>query len=128
MKIIDDCEGCEQKELCPVYMGQSCLLVRQHREEIMNEEKQELLKDYTKDVRQYMHTFKVVMICLSIVIALLIAGMVILEVNHQNRMMDVANHASDKMVEMLSQYEWQVEYEIETTGNEYLSGNVFVEK
>ena len=90
--------------------------------------KEDILSDYTKDVRQYMHTFKVVMICLSIVIALLIAGMVVLEVNHQNRMMDVANHASDKMVELLSEYDWEVEYEIETTGNEYFSGNVYVEK
>lgn len=24
------CEKCEQKELCPVYMGQSCLLVQDH--------------------------------------------------------------------------------------------------
>ena len=28
-KIIDDCERCMQKELCPVYMGQSCLLVNE---------------------------------------------------------------------------------------------------
>ena len=28
-KIIDDCEECIQKELGPVYMGQSCLLVNE---------------------------------------------------------------------------------------------------
>lgn len=27
--ITNDCEACEQKELCPVYMGQSCLLVKE---------------------------------------------------------------------------------------------------
>lgn len=26
------CEGCEQKELCPVYMGQNCLLTIEHKE------------------------------------------------------------------------------------------------
>lgn len=93
-----------------------------------NNAKEEILKDYTKDARGYVHLLKIIVICLCIVISLLVVGVVILEVNHQNRMMEVANHASDKMVEMLSQYDWEVEYEIETTGNEYLSGNVFVEK
>lgn len=90
--------------------------------------KEQILSDYTKDARSYVHLLKIIVICLCIVISLLVAGVVILEINHQNRMTEVANHASDKMVELLSQYEWQVEYEIETTGNEYLSGNVFVEK
>ena len=88
----------------------------------------EVLHDYTKDARSYVHLLKIIVICLCIVISLLVVGVVILEVNHQNRMMEVANHAADKMVELLSQYEWEVEYEIETTGNEYFSGNVFVEK
>ena len=88
----------------------------------------DVLHDYTKDARSYVHLLKIIVICLCIVISLLVAGVVILEINHQNRMTEVANHASDKMVELLSQYDWQVEYEIETTGNEYLSGNVFVEK
>lgn len=90
--------------------------------------KEEILHDYAKDARSYVHLLKIIVICLCIVISLLVAGVVILEINHQNRMMEVANHAADKMVEMLSQYDWEVEYEIETTGNEYLSGNVFVEK
>jgi len=28
------CESCGQKELCPVYLGQSCLLVQEHLQEI----------------------------------------------------------------------------------------------
>ena len=28
------CESCENKELCPVYTGQSCLLVKEHEEGI----------------------------------------------------------------------------------------------
>lgn len=88
----------------------------------------EVLHDYTKDARSYVHLLKIIVICLCFVLSLLVAGMVILEINHQNRMAEVANHASDKMVELLSEYDWQVEYEIETTDNEYLSGNVFVEK
>lgn len=87
-----------------------------------------LLHDYTKDARSYVHLLKIIVICLCIVISLLVIGIVILEVNHQNRMMEVANHAADKMVEMLTEYDWQVEYEIETTNNEMLSGNVYVEK
>lgn len=31
--IINDCEVCEQKELCPVYMGQSCRLVEERLQE-----------------------------------------------------------------------------------------------
>ena len=90
--------------------------------------KDEILKDYTRDARGYVHLLKVIVICLCVVVSMLVAGVVILEINHQNRMTEVANHASDKMVEMLSQYDWEVEYEIETTGNDYFSGNVFVEK
>ena len=26
LAIVDDCERCEQKELCPIYMGEHCLL------------------------------------------------------------------------------------------------------
>lgn len=29
-EIINPCEECPQKELCPVYMGQSCLLIKEH--------------------------------------------------------------------------------------------------
>ena len=32
--IENTCESCIQKELCPVYMGASCNLVREHGEEI----------------------------------------------------------------------------------------------
>jgi len=32
--IENTCESCIQKELCPVYMGESCNLVREHEEEI----------------------------------------------------------------------------------------------
>lgn len=28
---VNPCEECEQRELCPVYMGQSCLLVNQRK-------------------------------------------------------------------------------------------------
>lgn len=90
--------------------------------------KEEILHEYTKDARSYVHLLKIIVICLCVVISLLICGLVALELNHQNRMMEVANHASDKMVELLSEYDWQVEYEIETTNNELMSGNVIVEK
>lgn len=90
--------------------------------------KEEILHDYAKDARSYVHLLKIIVICLCFVLSLLVAGMVILEINHQNRMIDLANHASDKMVELLSEYDWQVEYEIETTNNELMSGNVIVEK
>jgi len=97
-------------------------------EKPQNHLERDILHDYTKDARSYVHLLKIIVICLCIVISLLVAGLVILELNHQNRMMEVANHASDKMVELLSEYDWQVEYEIETTNNDLMSGNVFVEK
>lgn len=31
---MNDCEACDNKELCPVYMGRSCLLVKEHEEEL----------------------------------------------------------------------------------------------
>lgn len=34
MAVVDDCEKCEQKELCPVYSGDHCLLVQEHEEEL----------------------------------------------------------------------------------------------
>ena len=92
------------------------------------ETKDRILTDYAKDAKGYVHLLKVIVICLCIVLSLLVAGMVILEINHQNRMMEVANHASDKMVEMLSQYDWEVEYEITSTNNDLYSGNIVVEK
>ena len=92
------------------------------------ETKDRILSDYAKDAKGYVHLLKVIVICLCIVLSLLVAGMVILEINHQNRMMEVANHASDKMVEMLSQYDWEVEYEITSTNNDLYSGNIVVEK
>ena len=32
--IENTCESCIQKELCPVYMGEHCSLVREHEEEV----------------------------------------------------------------------------------------------
>lgn len=34
MRIIDDCEACDQKELCALYIGSHCLLVKAHGEEL----------------------------------------------------------------------------------------------
>ena len=39
VEIENTCEACEQKELCPVYRGQGCLLVKQHKEEILMKER-----------------------------------------------------------------------------------------
>jgi len=96
------------------------------------ETKDRILSDYAKDAKGYVHLLKVIVICLCVVIALLVIGFVtafvILETNHQNRMAEVANHAADKMVEMLSEYDWEVEYEITSTNNDLYSGNIVVEK
>ena len=97
-----------------------------------NNVEREILHDYTRDARDYVHLLKVIVICLCIVIVLMVIAFAVvfavLETNHQNKMAEIANHASDKMVELLSEYDWQVEYEIETTNNDLMSGNVFVEK
>ena len=34
MRIDDVCDRCDNRELCCVYNGESCLLVKEHREEI----------------------------------------------------------------------------------------------
>ena len=94
----------------------------------MNERKDEILEDYTKDVRAYMHTLKGIVTALCLVIILFVAGLVALELHNQKMMAEIANHSADKIVELLAEYDWQVEYEIESTGNEYYSGNIMVEK
>lgn len=30
LTVVNVCEMCENRELCPVYMGQSCLLTKEH--------------------------------------------------------------------------------------------------
>lgn len=93
-----------------------------------DDRKEEILEQYTKDVRAYMSTLKWIVVALCIVLALFVAGMVVLQVHNQKMMKEIANHSADTIVEFLSEYDWEIEYEIETTGNEYYSGNVFVEK
>ncbi len=43
-QVENDCDKCENKELCPVYMGQSCLLVKEH-EEVLNSETHTLMRE-----------------------------------------------------------------------------------
>ena len=90
--------------------------------------REQILKEYARDVRTNSQILKWIIIGLCTVLSLIIVGLVILELHHQSMMMSVANHASDKMVELMSQYEWQTEYEIESTGNELMSGNIHVER
>ena len=92
------------------------------------ERKDEILEDYTKDVRAYMKTLKGIVTALCLVIVLFIVGIVAVQIHNQQMMRDMANHNSDKIAEIIAQYDWQVEYEIESTGNEYYSGNIMVEK
>ena len=101
--------------------------------------KDDVMRDYTRDVRLYMSMFRLVSILLCIVVSLLIVGFVILSVHHQNKMTEankysaekmaeISKYNADKIVEIMGQYDWQVEYEIETTNNDLYSGNVVVEK
>lgn len=90
--------------------------------------KNEILEQYTHDVRTYMDTLKTVVIALGIVLALLVAGLIILEIHHQNKMTELANYSTDKMIEFLNEYDWEVEYEILSTNNELFSGNVNIER
>lgn len=90
--------------------------------------REEIMRDYTKDVRANTQILKWIIMGLCTIIALLIIGFAILEYNHQNKMAEVAKYTSDKMVELLSDYEWETEYEIETTNNEFFSGNITLEK
>lgn len=92
------------------------------------ETKEEILKDYTKDVRTYMNTLRAAIVALCIVLSLLIVGMVVLQIHNQKMMEEIANHSSDTIVEFLTEYDWEVEYEITSTGNELYSGNVIVER
>jgi len=94
----------------------------------MEERKDDILEDYTKDVRVYMSTLKSVVTALCVVLILLVIGMVVLQVHNQKMMKEVANHSSDTIVEFLSEYDWEVDYEITSTGNDFYSGNIMVGK
>lgn len=87
-----------------------------------------ITKDYARDTRSHVRFQNILIICLCGVISLLIIGFVITTINNQNKLAEVANHATEKMVELLTEYDWQVEYEIESTNNEFMSGNITVEK
>lgn len=86
--------------------------------------KDKVLEDYTKDVRAYMQTLKGVVTALCVVIVLFIIGLVAVQINNQKMLRDIANHSADKIVEILSEYDWQTEYEVVSTNNELYYGDI----
>ena len=92
------------------------------------ETKSEILQDYAKDVKTYMEAMKGIVVALCIVLLAFVIGMVVLEVHNQKMMAEISKHASDTITEFLSEYDWEVEYEITSTNNDLFSGNITVEK
>ena len=90
--------------------------------------KNEILEEYTHDVRTYMDTLKSIVIALCIVLFLMVGGLVAITVHHQNKLAETAKYSADKMVELMSKYDWEVDYEITSTDNMYWSGNVTIEQ
>lgn len=88
----------------------------------------EVLRDYTRDVRNYMANLKSIILILCTVLVVVLAGFIAVVINNQRMMKDIANHSADLIVEALTEYEWNTEYEIATTDNELYSGNITLGK
>lgn len=92
------------------------------------ERKERLLEDYTKDVRSYMSSLKSIVLILCSVLVLFIGAFVAIEIHNQRMMAEISKHSQDTIKEFLSEYDWEVEYEIESVNNELFSGNITVER
>ena len=91
-----------------------------------------IMRDFSKDARGNVHLLIIVAICLCIIICVGIvsfsAALVVINTNHQKTTTEIANHAADMMVEMMTQYDWETDYEILSVDNDHYSGNIHVEK
>jgi len=92
--------------------------------EINKSRKETILEDYTKDVRAYMQNLKGVVISLCVVLLICVITIAVIVVHNQKMMKELADHSADKIVEILSGYEWQTEYEIVSTNNELYYGDI----
>ena len=101
--------------------------------------KEEILSEYAGDTRKTNITLKIVLIIVGIVVVILAIGSFILSIHAQKLIAENAKHTqdilaenarytADKMAELLSEYDWEVEYEIETLNNDNFSGNIIMER
>ena len=91
-----------------------------------------IMREYSRDSHTYVRLLKVLAICLCIIICVGIiafsAALVVINTNHQKTTTEIAKHATDMMVEMMTQYDWETDYEILSVDNDHYSGNIHVEK
>lgn len=90
--------------------------------------KEEILEEYAKDTRKENSTLRVVALIAGIIALVMVIGFIVLAIHTQKVIVENANHSADKMAELLSEYDWEVEYEIETLNNDNFSGNIIMER
>ena len=101
--------------------------------------KEEILKEYAKDTRKENSTLRVVALIAGIIALIMVIGFIVLAVHTQKVIAENSKHTqdilaenarytADKMAELLSEYDWEVEYEIETLNNDNFSGNIIMER
>lgn len=89
---------------------------------------EKILTDYTKDTSKENSTLRTLVVIVGIIALIAVAGCIILAIHTQNIIAENAKYTSDKMADLLSEYDWEVEYQIDSTNNKLYSGNIVVGK
>lgn len=87
---------------------------------------EKILTDYTKDTSKENSTLRTLVVIVGIIALIAVAGCIILAIHTQNIIAENAKYTSDKMADLLSEYDWEVEYQIDSTNNKLYSGNIVV--
>ena len=92
------------------------------------ENNDELLRDYTRDVRYENRMSKLLLLAMILVLAIMIVGIVIICVHTQISIEKMAEHNTNTIIEFLSQYDYETTMDIQTYDNRFNAGNVNITK
>ena len=82
--------------------------------------------DYAKDTRHDNRMSKVIILALILVVALMVAGFVIVSVHNQMAMERMAKHNTETLMQFMSQYDYETSIDVSTNDNLYDAGNVHI--
>ena len=99
--------------------------------EIVMEEKNEkidekILYDYTRDAHFENRMSKLLLLAMTLVLALMVVGTVIICISNQRSMEKLAEHNAEMIVDFLSQYDFETTVDVTTDNNMFSAGNVTV--
>ena len=86
--------------------------------------KDEIMKDYTRDMRYSSRTSNLVILALILALALMVVGTVIIVLSSQRSQERLAKHNAELMINFLSQYDFETEIDVDTHHNFLNAGNV----